>query len=232
MLRHEALQLNHVAQLRESFAEARLLDVANESQCESRSHIGRQRLHGLNQCCGLGGSIDRADVGDDDFAIRPRLCSGDAERSSLVASNPLGIRMELVVRLLRITGANFAARGLGDCYNGGCICHGTCFGIAGDPSSAFAATEADQVDGGRQPLVSEIDDDGQARELLPEFLYQENTGEWRHRDEDKVNVSLLDDAARSISKNRKPSHLRVRQQNVLQSSLEEIRLSGWGSRQP
>ena len=39
-----------------------------------------------------------------------------------------------------------------------------------------------------------------SREFLPEFLYQENTGEWRHRDEDKVNVSLLDDAARSASK--------------------------------
>ena len=54
MLRQEALQLDHVAQLQKGFAEAWLFDVANEAQCESGLHIGRQRLQGLNQRCGLG----------------------------------------------------------------------------------------------------------------------------------------------------------------------------------
>ena len=51
----------------------------------------------------------------------------------------VGDQLKLAVRLLRISGANLAARGLGNCDNGGGVCHGAGFGVAGDLRAPLAA---------------------------------------------------------------------------------------------
>jgi hypothetical protein len=62
--------------------------------------------------------------------------------------------------------------------------------------------------------------------LLPQFLNQENVGEWWCRDEDEVDAAFPNDATSGAGNLRILRHLWIGQKNVSQNPLEEAWLAG------
>jgi len=216
-----ALQLNHLAQLQERVAESRLLDMADETKNEARLHLWGQQLQCFNQRGWLGGGVDGADVRNDDFAVRPgRWYTRRADQPGGVES--VRYEMEFALRLLRVAGENLATRGLGNCDNGGCVCNRRRFRVLRDLAGALTAAEekADQIEGRRQPFITEVYDNGQVRKLLAQLLHQQDAGKWRHGDKNQVDLPLFYNATCGASQNRKPGHLRIGLKNFADDALE------------
>ena len=167
-------------------------------------------------------------MGDDDLTAGLGS-GGDADSANSRGVESVRDQMELAVGLLRISRTNLAPGCLGHSNNGGRICHSISFARSSYCAGTLlgAEEEADKIEGGREPFVAEVNDDGQAGKFLAEFLNQQNAGERRNGDKHEVDIPRPNNAARGARKYREPSHLGIGLQNSLKSSFKKVRLAGW-----